>query len=390
MKVIIRNFKSIDHAELELALLTLLIGPPASGKSNILDAIALAGYFGRFSVLDKEYENIGSELEPLTHIARFQNPSQLFRHYDITRKIIIDIEWEKRTTYSVYYEKGQPRVSINGVNIPWNLITLPSDSMQGVRNALSQALGDNIIEARLYGYDRYGLTSQSCQSRTLCGFNQRLANKNVVSTPKHVLSELGWNAPLMVRNAPDLITELNESIAEHLEQKIEVKVLRSGAVTIFDYDIEVDTFSVSDSIFRALYYLTAIRTASNYAKLHGLENRLIILLEEPEAHLFPYFFNLLVDQVVRATEVARVAMATHNPILVSMLWDKVKEVKTHYVTRDNRGSTKITEIDVDKMARDLRTAEELLYMSPSEVLDNYGKREPRESKVWVVDSLSSS
>ena len=378
LKVIIRNFKSIDHAELQLAPLTLLIGPPASGKSNILDAIALAGYFGRFCVLDEEYENNASELEPLTNIVRFQDPSQLFRHYDVTRRIGIDIEWDNlRTTFSVFYERGQPRVSINEMNVPWNLITLPNNPMQEVRTSLSQAFGDNITEARLYGYDRYGLTSQTCQSRILCGFSLRLANNNAVSTPKHVLSELGWNAPLMVRNAPDLIVELNESIAKHLEQKIEVKVLRSGAITIFDYDMEMETYSVSDSIFRALYYLTAILSASKYTKLHGLENRFVILLEEPEAHMFPYFLNLLVDYIARATKVARVVLATHNPILVSMLWDRVKEVRTHYVTRDNRGSTMVTEIDMDKMAKDLRTAEELLFMPPSEVLGNY-------SKVWVI------
>jgi len=48
LKIKIKNFKSIRNAELELAPLTILIGPPASGKSNILDSIGLLGYFHRF------------------------------------------------------------------------------------------------------------------------------------------------------------------------------------------------------------------------------------------------------------------------------------------------------------------------------------------------------
>jgi len=67
----VSNFKSIEELELELAPLTILIGPPASGKSNILDSIALAGYFNRILLLNKEYGNVVSNLEPITVMARF-------------------------------------------------------------------------------------------------------------------------------------------------------------------------------------------------------------------------------------------------------------------------------------------------------------------------------
>ena len=38
-KVWARNFRSIEHAELELGPLTVLVGPNASGKSNLLDML---------------------------------------------------------------------------------------------------------------------------------------------------------------------------------------------------------------------------------------------------------------------------------------------------------------------------------------------------------------
>ena len=40
-KVVIKNFKCIKELELELAPLTILVGPNSSGKSSILEALAL-------------------------------------------------------------------------------------------------------------------------------------------------------------------------------------------------------------------------------------------------------------------------------------------------------------------------------------------------------------
>ena len=38
-KVWAKNFRSIEYAELELGPLTVLVGPNASGKSNLLDVL---------------------------------------------------------------------------------------------------------------------------------------------------------------------------------------------------------------------------------------------------------------------------------------------------------------------------------------------------------------
>lgn len=54
-----------------------------------------------------------------------------------------------------------------------------------------------------------------------------------------------------------------------------------------------------------------------------------------------------------------------------MLWDKIEDLKTYYVTRDTIGSTRVAEISVEKLARDLVTSQELLCMRPSEVLSKY-------------------
>jgi predicted ATPase len=48
--------------------------------------------------------------------------------------------------------------------------------------------------------------------------------------------------------------------------------------------------------------LLALNSAINYAKVHGLEKRLAILLEEPESHIFPFLLRLLIDYIKRVSQ----------------------------------------------------------------------------------------
>jgi len=49
MEVFISHYKSIEKAQMKLGRITVLLGPPAAGKSNLREAIALATYFDRYA-----------------------------------------------------------------------------------------------------------------------------------------------------------------------------------------------------------------------------------------------------------------------------------------------------------------------------------------------------
>lgn len=91
LSVKIEWFKSVESVEFELGDLTVLLGPPAAGKSDILDALGVAGYQHRFRLLDREYGNNAANLEPPALIARFNETSQLFRYSDISRSVRVKI-----------------------------------------------------------------------------------------------------------------------------------------------------------------------------------------------------------------------------------------------------------------------------------------------------------
>ncbi|HIP85180.1 MAG TPA: ATP-binding protein [Pyrodictium sp.] len=287
-KLRISNFKSIYDVELELAPLTVLIGPPASGKSNILDALALLGYLGRHLLLDDEYRGDPNMIEPVNILARFANAQDMFRLQDLSKTVRIGIEFSASDTVEVelYYRQGTPKMKLNGVeNSPrTHLLARDPTFVEWIRKSLPSI---KRFDVRVYGYERYGLSVRSYVDSVTCGFYRRLKGEYSRSTPVNVLSELAWNVTGIVKKVPWVVPEVNDVVRTHLGEKVELKVLRNGTIAVFDWDCEVDAAYLSDGILRSLYYLLALASSTNYAKLRGLENRLIIGLEEPESHVFP-------------------------------------------------------------------------------------------------------
>jgi predicted ATPase len=95
------------------------------------------------------------------------------------------------------------------------------------------------------------------------------------------------------------------------------------------------------------------------------------MLEEPEAHVFPYLLELLVEYIARAINVVNIVITTHNPFFVSRLCDKVKNTKVYYIHRDISGATNVKELDFRKLSEEVLTIEDVLLMKPSNVLEKY-------------------
>jgi predicted ATPase len=199
----------------------------------------------------------------------------------------------------------------------------------------------------LYSYDRYGLGVQSC-STTLCGFGYIASNAVYAEQyPVYILSDLDQNAMYILLRSPRVVSDINREFAEGFNEKVEMHVLRSGEARIFDKEYEIPYDTLSDGILRALYILLALSSAINYAKVHELEKRLVILLEEPEAHAFPFLLRLLINYIKKALQKVYIVISTHNPSLPTALRDEVKNFKAYYVYRDENGYTNIAELNMD-------------------------------------------
>jgi predicted ATPase len=187
----------------------------------------------------------------------------------------------------------------------------------------------------------------------------------MVEAPQGLLREGGGNFGVVAKKQPEVIRDVNAELGEL--GRVEVKLLEDGKVVVFDNDIAMKPSAISDSVFRILYILVGLSSATFFTKLHGLEGRTVVLLEEPEGHLFPQFFNLLVKYIAKFSEVGYVVITTHNPILVSLLRDRL-DVTLYYVYRGDGGLTEVAELDKDKLAEELVTSADILFMKPREVL----------------------
>jgi hypothetical protein len=341
VEVSISHYKSIEKVQMKLGKVTVLLGPPAAGKSNVLEAIALATYFDRFAFY--------SDVEPLSKLVRTEDIRGLFQHYDATKAVEVGIDGgEWRRLLRIYFQKNL-RLELNGADVP---ITPSSRSPQFLYNGVGYAINEaKLLEllreraaARLYGFDRF---RDSIVKSMVGGVEAK--------TPHIFLREDGKNFGLAAKKHPEVFRDVNAELEE-----VEVVLLGDGRVAVLDgHTVE----RPPDSLLRVLYYLVGLSSAESFAS-RGLEDT-IVLLEEPETH--PRFLHLLVKYIAKFSEVGYVVITTHSPILVSLLRDKLN-IALYYVHRGDGGLTEVAELDMDKMAEELVTAEDIIFMKPREVL----------------------
>jgi len=99
-KIRIENYKSIQELEISLGRITVLIGANGSGKSNILEAIALSSAAENYK-LDNEFLN--SRGIRVTDDPQFMRAA--FEKQNVTKEIKITLEGEKATKFEYVLQK---------------------------------------------------------------------------------------------------------------------------------------------------------------------------------------------------------------------------------------------------------------------------------------------
>jgi len=354
METKIKNYKSIEKVQMKLGRVTVLLGSPAAGKSNVLEAIALATYFDRYAFyLDGE---------PLSKLVRTDRVSDIF--HDLTKSVEISVGTNGcYRKFKMYFLLNELNLEYNDVDVPIKesdrthyLFTYSGSlykvDVDRIKNLL-EGLGESVV-ARLYGFDRF--RDDVINS---------MVNGSEVEAPRGLLREDGKNFGAVARRHSEVFRDVNAELAEL--SRVEVKLLDDGRVVVFDNHIAMKPSATSESVLRILYNLVGLSSATSFTKLHGLEGRAVVLLEEPEGQIYPQFFNLLVKYIAKFSEVGYAVITTHSPILVSLLRDKL-DATLYYLYRGDGGLTEAAELDKDKLAEELASATDILFMKPHEVL----------------------
>jgi len=346
----ISHFKSIRKVRLDLARVTVLIGPPGSGKSNIMEGLALLGFPYRLlrDIGAKLYEK-PENISPFKEIARFDDVKDLFYFGEIKNPVTLRVRCEKtglEGSIKLMFSRGELTVTPST-----QLLKTLVDVLTSRVDDFAYGSEDSwILDSWLYGYDRFGL------AKSIPGHLRLPYRKH----PLYLLAEDGSNIAYVLTQYRGVVQEINE-LFEDMHIDIEVKVLRDGRVVIFDHDYEIPYVTLSEGFGRLLYYLSALHGLENYVKAFNLEDKLVALFEEPGAHIFPYALQVLVNRIKELSLDAYVIISTHNPLLASLIADKVQDFALYYIYRDpKKHDTRATYCSIERLAEEFVTIEDLV------------------------------
>ena len=298
----ISNFKSVKDLEFQCSRVNILIGPPNSGKSNILESLSLISWMqhvpGGYGKFDNEHA-----FEWL----RVKECPQLFHYYDTSsqqikieatltptedgrdRTVDMTVESIGKETFRFSYagKVGGGHVSIvfspdfSHVEFKQKYIkqehifirfyryppVLEERLTAGVRNLLPP-IGRNISEVFLSG-----------------------ENKRLMKAVEPMLEELGF-----------------ELVLEPERYAFQMKL--SGKRVI-----PFEPYQVSDTFKRMLFHLAAVLTNDDS----------VVALEEPEAHAFPEYLVTLSEQIALSNN--QFFITTHSPEVIYTLATKAEEAR---------------------------------------------------------------
>ena len=305
--ILIDNYKSIKHCELQFKDINLLIGENGSGKTNILSAIK---YFYNNLVGSKE------ELDAFDHNNKFSNCIRISITFDFTTLNIRSYSQLKKedTQYHNYYKKITQAsrnneltvelMKVKDKNIKWNCDI-------SIRKMISNLFPLYIIDCRSMDLINWMNIWQEI------GDLIKLES-NLERNLKEQIDEIIDDESYKLR---DTFSELSNILTE---EKIKVKgyTPKQYASNLATLVFEGNEFEFKEN---KLNLFSNGTNASNYIRIFmrilGVIARKkmkcpIVILDEPEISLHHRLIDKMTDEIESAENDVQTIMSTHSPRLL--------------------------------------------------------------------------
>ncbi len=292
-KLLVENFKSIKYLEMEPKRINIFIGEPNTGKSNILEVIALLShiYYGS-----------------LNDFVRMESLPDIFYNKDTSKDILININERSLRIYrDGNYFKAVPttRESINFV------FAYDYTGHGGKSPHLFEL-------ARHFKFYRF---------KILRNYRKDMES-NFLLPPygENLVSLLVVNGELREIFRDILGTYGYKLVIKEFENKIEIQhEIDEGILMAFPL------YMLSETLYRLLFHLAAISTNENS----------VIAFEEPEAHTYPFYTKYLAENIAKDKR-NQYFITTHNPYMLIPLIEKSRatDITVNITYLENR-ATKI-------------------------------------------------
>ena len=275
----ISNFKSIKHLKLECKRINLFIGEPNTGKSNILEAIALLSHI---------YHCGGRDIR---NFFRFENMTNIFYDNILENSIVVLFDEKK---LEIQFKDG----FFHG-----NYVDEKNRQVKDIFRYDYQGSGSQLLLAEL------------TRDFSMFKFYRFVTRTHFPNQRSEFLSPPDGDNLLAViltrKDLRNIIKKVFDSFNlilafEPQEGKIKVQKQLEDVVISFPYSL------ASETLQRLVFYLAAIYSNKDS----------VIAFEEPEAHAFPYYTKYLAETIAQDKNNNQYFISTHNPYFLLSVLEK--------------------------------------------------------------------
>ena len=301
----IRNFKSVEHVELNCRRVNVLIGKPNSGKSNILESLGLVSYVG--------YSSRGSSLQSFV---RCDDVSNLFyggllgRPIEITlnrtRPLDGELRIQERVCLVLGYANGRCRGGVGeeglirerdapSANPP---IEPDAYTIVGSGQTLSVSQGKGALgivpTCKFYRFD------------SLTGFPVSAGGFLLPPSGENLISLL-LRDPDLAREVQALFSEIGLQLGPRAKEN-RIDVLAEYGSSNFSHPYHL----TSSHLQRLVFHIAALRTNSDS----------LVVLEDPESFPYPVHEEGLAEDIALDELGNQFLLSTNSPHFLKSLLDK--------------------------------------------------------------------
>lgn len=366
--VVLENYKSIAHCDVELPQVCFVVGPNGAGKSNFVDALSFLSDIITLG-LGKAIEQ-RKGFQSLVHQGDLGRTIKLgvtfqTHHYHCDYKIHFHHHPTQNHTIQYEYFKYSPTLRAReDLSNSWsgctyerdhkNIILQEHDSLYPDKAhtqifPIQKFANEDIIESHKKLSPFYAYSIQKLSLIHSYSFRPEPIYEPEQEQPQ----ELHWNGQgiknvllTMKKNSPLSYNTLQHYIKLLIPSLTQFEIQAAGGYLFLHFEtlasetqapLVFQAFQMSDGTLLALGTLTAL-----FQHFEGDDDEHLILLEEPESALHPAAGGLLRDALTEAGQRNQVVVTTHNS---SMLDHKEVDPDSVLVAQTIEGKTYLGPID---------------------------------------------